>query len=443
MSSVSGLHAHRLARGFEQHGDPLAILAPSRGGPIDGAMYRLCFHGAYAAQPQTDNQGRVFSVGTGPGDPSLVLFRAAQLLRQADVMFCYNWMKDELADFVRPGVVEVAFPAGVGRSVLRREVRRIQGATARTADLDEDSADSTESNMIGYPAGDRIFLAVVVCLCLPACRRVETPSAARGVVPGLRFEGRSIELFVGSASKPATEEAAALFERQTGVKLVMHFGGSGQMLSQMKLTGRGDLYFPGSSDYMEMAKREGLVLPDTERTVVYLLPAINVAKGNPKNVQRLDDLARPGLRVGIARPDAVCVGLYAVEVFERAGLSERIRPNVVTQAESCEKTAQLVALGHVDAVLGWEVFQHWQPDKIETVFLPAEQVPRIGYIPIAVAKQAQDRELAQAFIEFLIGDEGRAVFRKWHYLTSEAEAREHVLPATPVGGEFPVPENWK
>jgi molybdate transport system substrate-binding protein len=289
----------------------------------------------------------------------------------------------------------------------------------------------------------RLFLcAGLACVCFQGCNRPNAPTEPASAPGNSNFKGRTIELFVGSASKPATEEAAALFEQRTGAKLVVHYGGSGQMLSQLKLTGRGDIFFPGSSDYMEMAKREGLVLPETERIVVYLIPAINVGKGNPKNIRGLEDLARSNVRVGIARPEAVCVGLYAVEVLDKAGLSDRVRPNMVTQTESCEKTAQLVALGHVDAVIGWEVFEHWQPEKIQTVFLPPERVPRIGYIPIAVTKHAADRELAGAFIEFLTGDQGHALFRKWHYLTSEADARRHALPSTPVGGEFPVPKGW-
>ena len=268
-------------------------------------------------------------------------------------------------------------------------------------------------------------------------------SGKAGESDGRPFAGRIIELFVGSASKPATEEAAALFENQTGAKLIVHFGGSGQMLSQMRLSGRGDIYFPGSSDYMELAKREGDVIPETEKIVVYLIPAINVPKDNPRQIASLEDLAKPGVRMGIARPDSVCVGLYAAEVLEKAGLAARVKPNIVTQAESCEKTAQLVALGSVDAVIGWAVFEHWQPDRIRTILLPPERVPRIGYIPIAVAKKAKDRELAEAFIVFLAGPDGQAAFRKWHYQTTEAEAREFATPTTPVGGEWPLPEGWK
>jgi molybdate transport system substrate-binding protein len=254
--------------------------------------------------------------------------------------------------------------------------------------------------------------------------------------------GPTLELFVGSATKPATEEVAKLFEDRYDVNVELHFGGSGAMLSQMKLTGRGDIYFPGSSDFMEKAKKEDLVLPDSERRVVYLIPAINVQKGNPKNIQSLEDLARPDVTVAIADPETVCVGLYAAEILEKAGLSESIRPKIATYAESCSKTAQLVTLKTVDAVIGWRVFQYWNPDEVETVYLQPDQIPRIGYVPIAVGKSSKQSALAQQFIDFVTSDVGQAVYAKWHYLTTEEEARKFAPDAT-VGGEWELPEGWR
>jgi molybdate transport system substrate-binding protein len=264
-----------------------------------------------------------------------------------------------------------------------------------------------------------------------------TPAVCRAA------EGQNLEVFAGAASKPATEEISALFEKKTGSRVLLHFGGSGKMLADMKLAARGDIYFPGSSDFMEVAKKEKLVLPETEERLIYLLPAINVPKGNPKNIKTLADLGRPGVKVGIGRPDTVCVGLYAVELLEKSGLAASVRPNIKTNAESCEKVAQLAALGMVDAVLGWSVFSSWNPEKIETVFLKPQEVPRIGYIPIAVSSMCRNPEAARAFIAFMKTDEARAVFMKWGYLTTEAEARAHVLPATPVGGNWELPRAWR
>lgn len=255
----------------------------------------------------------------------------------------------------------------------------------------------------------------------------------------------SLLAYVGAASKPPTEEVARLYEQKTGVKVELVFGGSGYVLSQMKLAKQGDLYFPGSSDYMEKAKREGDVFADTESVIVYLAPAINVQKGNPRNIRTLRDLARPGVRVAIANPEGVCVGAYAVEIIEREftpGEKAAFRRNLVNYTESCEKTATAISLKMADAVIGWSVFEHWDPARIETVPLPPEQIPRIGYIPIAISRFTRNRAEAQAFIDFLTGPEGRAVYARHHYFATAEDAAAWIGGEKSVGGEYEVPSEW-
>ncbi|MFP4058093.1 MAG: molybdate ABC transporter substrate-binding protein [Candidatus Brocadiia bacterium] len=269
--------------------------------------------------------------------------------------------------------------------------------------------------------------------------------AVLGLAAGLLCgcgEQKQIEVFVGSASKPATEEAAKVFEQKTGCKVLLHIGGSGKLLSDMEVAERGDLYFPGSSDFMERAKEKELVVPETEEIVVYLVPAINVPAENPADIQGLQDLAEKDVSIGIARPDTVCVGLYAAEVLVHNGLVEAVKPKIKTHAPSCARTANLVAMEQVDAILGWRVFGYWAPEKIKTILLEPEQVPRIGYIPIARSVFSEEPELAEEFVRFLLSDEGRAIFRKHHYLTTEAEARKFVTLDTPVGGKWELPEAW-
>jgi molybdate transport system substrate-binding protein len=262
---------------------------------------------------------------------------------------------------------------------------------------------------------------------------------------GMAVGAQRLLIFAGAASKPPAEEAASAFERKTGIKVDMAFGGSGYVLAQMKLAKQGDLYFPGSSDYMEKAKRDGDVFAETETIVVYLVSAINVRKGNPKSIRALHDLTRHGLRVAIANPEGVCVGAYAVEIVENQCSPEEkrlFRENLVNYTESCEKTATAISLGMADAVIGWRVFEHWDPERIETVPLSADQIPRIGYIPIAVSRYTKDRESAQRFIDFLLEPEGRAIFAKHRYFSTAAEAASWLGADKPIGGEYAVPSDW-
>lgn len=253
-------------------------------------------------------------------------------------------------------------------------------------------------------------------------------------------------IFAGAASKPATEEMIKVFREKFGVTVDITFGGSGFVLSQMKLTRKGDLYFPGSSDFMEMAKKDNLVFPESERMVVYLIPAINVQKGNPKGIHFLRDLTKDGIRVAIANPEMVCVGTYAVEVIEKnftLSEKEKFRKNLINYTESCEKTAMAISLKAVDAVIGWRVFQYWDPERIESIYLKPKEIPRIGYIPIAVSRFTHNLSMAQKIIDFLISPEGKIIFRKYHYLMDIQEARRFTKPDTPVGGEYLLPEDWR
>jgi molybdate transport system substrate-binding protein len=252
-------------------------------------------------------------------------------------------------------------------------------------------------------------------------------------------------VFAGAASKPATEEAAKMYEKKTGTRVNITFGGSGFVLSQMALAKTGDIYFPGSSDFMEIAKQKNLVFPETERNVVYVVPALNVQKGNPKGIKVLADLTKPGLRVAIANPEGVCLGLYAVEIIEK-NLSNNaianLKKNIVNYTESCEKTATAISLKTVDVVIGWGVFQYWDPDRIETIPLNKKEIIRIGYIPIAISKFTANRASAQAFIDFILSDDGRAIFRKYHYFMSPEEAFAWIGEKKPIGGSYSIPAEW-
>ena len=255
---------------------------------------------------------------------------------------------------------------------------------------------------------------------------------------------KSIDVFAGSASQPPLLEAAKIFEQQTNIKVNFTFGGSGTVLSQMLLAKSGDLYIPGSPDYLIKAQQQGVVAANDNGTILaYLVPAILVQKGNPKNIKSLNDLLRTDVTVGIANPASVCVGLYAIEVLDKNGLLDKLAQagTVKTYASSCENTASLIALKSVDAVIGWSVFSSWNPDTTDVVYLKASEIPRLAYIPAAISTFTQDKASAQKFIDYLASADGQAIFSKYGYQVSESEAKKFAPDAT-VGGVYTLPAGF-
>ena len=173
-----------------------------------------------------------------------------------------------------------------------------------------------------------------------------------------RAAGRTITAFCGSASKPAMEEAASQFEQETGIRVDLHFSGSGTMLSQMKMARRGDLYIPGSPDYMSKAIREGVVDPESVAIIAYLVIAIDVQHGNPKGIRRLAD------HVGDFSLSDIDLQIDDQEYF------------VILGPTGAGKTVLIESLAGLHRCRGGTI----RIDDVDMTSVPPEQ-RQIGYVP--------------------------------------------------------------
>jgi len=241
---------------------------------------------------------------------------------------------------------------------------------------------------------------------------------------------RKIRVFFGAAAEVPEQEIVELFERKYGISVVASFGGSGSLLSSIEIAKAGDLYVPGSQDYMEKAVRKGIIRKDTITIIAYLVPAIIVPKGNPKNITCLEDLAKPGVRIGLADPETVCVGGYAVDLLKYNGLWEKVEPNVIVYVESCSKCANLPVTKSVDAVIGWHVFYYWNPNATDIIWIEPEKIPKVAYIAAALTVYVEDEYAARKFLEFLVSEESREIFQKYHYFATIEEAKNYAHNAT-------------
>ncbi|MDQ7007086.1 MAG: substrate-binding domain-containing protein [Acidobacteriota bacterium] len=245
---------------------------------------------------------------------------------------------------------------------------------------------------------------------------------AASLTAGSAEQAPRLLILAGSASKPVLTDALPALRTALGVEIDLDLGGSGSLLSRLELTHRGDIYLPGSHDFLERAIARDLVDPATRTELAWLAPALLVRRGNPRGITSIADLARPEIRAAIGEPRTVCVGLYARELVQRAGLERSLLPRL-GRARSCAALANLLAMGSVDGIIGWRVFEAWFPDRVEAHPLPPGLRPRLATVPGAVTRFSARPALARRVLAWLAGDAGREIWRRHGYLTSREQAQ--------------------
>jgi accessory colonization factor AcfC len=174
-----------------------------------------------------------------------------------------------------------------------------------------------------------------------------------------------------------------------------------------------DLIF-GGAEYMLtdfIIKNPGIV-DESTRTGLYIRAAgILVRKGNPKNINSLEDLVKDGINI-VDVNGAGQLGMWEDMAGSKGllpGIQKNIYVSVQTSAEAIEKWKSDPA---IDA---WIVYESWHyrlKDVTDLVKLPEEDKVYRG-TPIAVTTNSDDRELALKFIDYLKTDECHVIFQKW------------------------------
>jgi molybdate transport system substrate-binding protein len=174
------------------------------------------------------------------------------------------------------------------------------------------------------------------------------------------------------------------------------FAGSQQLVAQVEAGAPVDVVATADDEAMDRLVRSGLV--DRPRNFAGNRLAIAVEAGNPDRIAGLADLARPGLKVVLPDP-AVPAGRYARQVLDRAGVV--VRP--VSLELDVKAVAAKVTAGEADAGIVY-VTDVAAGARVE---IP-DGVNVTARYPVAVVRGTGNRAGAEAFVDRLLGPEGRA-----------------------------------
>ncbi|MCK0158051.1 molybdate ABC transporter substrate-binding protein [Cellulophaga sp. F20128] len=227
-----------------------------------------------------------------------------------------------------------------------------------------------------------------------------------------KAEKGALLVYCAAVVKPVLEEISRDYYAEKGVQIDVQYGGSGTLLANMRVSGKGDLYIPADGSYIEEALSFGLITES--KALVPITPVIAVAKGNPKAIKSLDDLYNSSYKLGIANPDAASIGRLTKQMFVQNGTWNAIKSNVYVQMPTVSDVANAIKLKTIDVGVVWNVTVH-QYQELEVV--PIDYFTLFTkYVSAGVLKSSAQPEEASRFLAYLsTRDKSAKTFKKYGY----------------------------
>jgi molybdate transport system substrate-binding protein len=237
------------------------------------------------------------------------------------------------------------------------------------------------------------------------------------IASGTGAQGREVRVAAAADLKFAMTELAEHFEKQTGTKVDITYGSSGNFFSQLQNGAPFDVFFSADIEYPKMLEAAGLAEPGTlyeyaVGRIVIWTPAdakMDVVKESWKAL--LDERVQ---KIAIANPEHAPYGRAAVAALQKAGIYDRVKAKLV-YGENISQAAQFVQSGNTQAgiiALSLAISAAMKDGKSWEI--PADMYPAIEQGAI-VMKNAKNKDTARAFLEFVKSEAGRALLAKYGF----------------------------
>lgn len=263
-----------------------------------------------------------------------------------------------------------------------------------------------------------VILASVVAVAVLVLALVWTPGARNQQ----SAQQQPLVLYCAAGVNPPVAQVVKEYEKEFGVTVRVQYGGSGTLLSNLRVAQTGDLYLAADTSYIQLARAQGLIAETIP--VATQRPIIATAKGNPKKIQSPQDLLRTDVRVALGNPDAASIGRQTQIAMSKATLWENLQQAVQSRGvfkPTVNDVANDIKIGTVDAGVIWDSTARQYPE-LEIVAPLTEDPNFIMEITIAVLRSSRQPTDALRFARYLSArDKGLEAFRRYYYTVVDGD----------------------
>jgi molybdate transport system substrate-binding protein len=243
-----------------------------------------------------------------------------------------------------------------------------------------------------------VVVAVAFAILLTA-----QPAAATPKISG------QITVFAAASLKESFTAIEKDFEKKyPHVTVRFNFDSSSNLAAQIQQGAPADVFASADEANLQRTIESGDVVPPP---LVFAKNRLEIAveKGNPKNIEGLADLAKPGLVVVLCG-DRVPCGKYAAEALAKADVDV----NPASKEENAKAALSKVSLGEADAAVVYVTDVKAAKGSVSGVRIPDTRNVVATY-PAAVVKDNRTTA-AKAWVLFLESTKARRTLKQFGFL---------------------------
>ncbi|ULA60634.1 MAG: Molybdenum ABC transporter, periplasmic molybdenum-binding protein ModA [Nitrospira sp.] len=215
----------------------------------------------------------------------------------------------------------------------------------------------------------------------------------------------------------AIKELIEEFEKQSGNKVKLSLGSSGNFFAQLQQGAPFDLYFSADIGYPRKLEEAGLTAPGTLYRYAVGRVVLWAPKSSPLDVTKgLTVLREPAIKkIAIANPKHAPYGRAAVAAMEHEQVYGDVKDRLVL-GENISQAAQFIESGACDVGI----------IALSLAMAPAMksagnywEIPADHHTPLeqgaVVMKQSKNQEIAKQFLEFMKGERGQEIMTRYGF----------------------------
>jgi molybdate transport system substrate-binding protein len=268
-----------------------------------------------------------------------------------------------------------------------------------------------------------LALLLVSCTAQTAATQNATKAA---VAPPTAAPAEPVELNVFAAASltaPFSEIGRKFEADHPGVTVVSNFAGSQQLTQQIIEGAPADVFASANTKQMEAVVAAGEVVSGTQQTFAQNRLVIIYPQDNPAGLKELKDLSKSGLKLVLAAKE-VPVGQYSLDFLDKtaadpafeATFKDDVLKTVVSYEDNVKAVLTKVALGEADAgIVYTSDVTGEDADKVSQMAIP-DALNVIASYPMAPIKNSKNPEMAQAFIDLVLSQEGQDILAKYGFI---------------------------